>query len=717
MRRLTVLFIVLVVFSCVAGMAVAHDATKVFSDPSWAVHVDVEKNLLFILSDAGLHARYMDTGKRLWSLPFEENDDCMFSRDTLILKKTKGFRVLDKNTGKERWNVSADSKGTPRQIRFIGNSAWVYTVFDDGGVVYTPDGLPLQPTISGERTGKFGVAGWMPDNKTLLIATGESSHDSLNTLTTYFWQPESGLIEKGYVLSSKGHLLLYYVSPGGRAVCDELNIITYRSKLTLIDARTGVLERVLETPEAGYHFTQGYMLSGSVELDRVTAVNLDTDEAAVTIAREGHTFALSNPVPVEGKNWIYSWDSSRRCWLWPLEEGATPRLIWKAPAGSYAPGEIKAIRPPHILFEIRRNKMEAFRLEGMERVKTWHAEGPPRRHFMSYVSADLNRALAWYTREDAESQEQADATQVFEAHLPEPIREVPGSPRGISPDGRYCVVQHPSNGPFHLVEIDSGRICASVPAEKETPYKVVFFSPNSRYMAVHAPNQLTAIHLENEYKQVDIDVPAKNKNFLYQTMVHSVAFSPDGSYLVFQGLTGYATIYSSSTGEMVRTFKEPEMVARRQESPPDGFLETAANFGKSLIGRVVTLNPVTPKITSGFSADSKHLITMAEGQLLRVWDIQSGGLLRTIRTGLSETRNAQGIINNHLILSTDGAYAFAYNSDSLDLAELWEISTGKLVRHYDLPPKEIDEAVVADKGTDIYLRIDDELYTLAGVKR
>ena len=38
--------------------------------------------------------------------------------------------------------------------------------------------------------------------------------------------------------------------------------------------------------------------------------------------------------------------------------------------------------------------MEAFRLEGMERVKTWHAEGPPRRHFMTYVSADLNRALA-----------------------------------------------------------------------------------------------------------------------------------------------------------------------------------------------------------------------------------------------------------------------------------------------------------------------------------
>jgi len=182
-------------------------------------------------------------------------------------------------------------------------------------------------------------------------------------------------------------------------------------------------------------------------------------------------------------------------------------------------------------------------------------------------------------------------------------------------------------------------------------------------------------------------------------------------------LDGYATLYSSSTGEAVRTFEEPDKITSRYESPPDGFLEAAANFGKRLIGRVVTLNPVTPKITSGFSADGKHLITMAEGQLLRVWDIQSGGLLRTIRTGLSETRNAQGNINNHLVLSPDGAYAFAYNSDSLDLAELWEISTGKVVRHYNLPPKKIDEAVVADKGTSIYLRSDEELYVLAGAKR
>ncbi len=718
MRCLTVLFIVPVVLSLLAGMAAAHDATNIISRPPWVVHVDVEKNLLFVLTDTAVYAQRMDSGKRLWSLPFETHDDCTFSRDTLVIEKTKGFQVIDKNTGKEQWKVSEDSKGKPSQTKFIGNSAWVYTCFDDGGVVYTPEGLPLQPTISGERTGKFGVGGWMPDTKTLLIVTGESPPNSQKTLTTWFWQPESGLIEKGYVLSSKDHPLLYYVTPGGKAVFDELNINNWRTRLTLIDARTGVVERVLETSAARYHFTpEGYMLTGSVEGDRMTAVNLDMDEAAVILAGEGHAFVLYSPVLAEGKDWIYSWDRSRRCWLWPLEEGATPRMIWQCPPGNYAPGEIKAIRPPHILFDTRRNKMEACRLEDMECVKTWHAEGPPRRHFMSYVSADLNRALAWYTREDAESREQATVTQVFEAHLAEPIREVPGSPRGLSPDGRHCVVQYPSNGPFHLVEIESGRTCASIPAEKEMPYNEVFFPPNSRYVAVHAPDQLTVIHLENEYTQVDIDVPVKYESFPRQTMFHSISFSPDGTYFVFQGLDGYVKLYSSSTGEVVRTFTEPDMVAARQESPPDGFLEAAASFGKRLIGRIVTLNPVTPKITSGFSADGKQLITMASGQILRVWDIQSGDLLRTIRTGLAEARNARGELNNHLALSPDGAYAFAYNSDSLDLAELWEISTGKAVRHYNLPPKKIDEAVVADKGTSIYLRSDEELYVLAGAKR
>ena len=139
----------------------------------------------------------------------------------------------------------------------------------------------------------------------------------------------------------------------------------------------------------------------------------------------------------------------------------------------------------------------------------------------------------------------------------------------------------------------------------------------------------------------------------------------------------------------------------------------------NLLGINTTDDSVVPRINIGFANGGTHLITMAEGQILRVWDIKSGKIVRTIRTGLPEKRNASGHINNNLVLSGNGAYAFSYNTDGFASATLWEVGTGKVISRYniDFPAEDHIFVAIADDGSAVYLRLRDGLYHLSGKKR
>ena len=223
--------------------------------------------------------------------------------------------------------------------------------------------------------------------------------------------------------------------------------------------------------------------------------------------------------------------------------------------------------------------------------------------------------------------------------------------------------------------------------------------------------QTAIVSLETGFTQHSL--PLRGNGY-YVTEV----FSPDGAYFVTAGI-GKANVFDSETGEEVRTFVETEKVASRHGARDHGFLDTALRFGKNLVGRFVTDSPGPPRITVGFSEGGEQLITLAEGQILRVWDITSGNLVRTIHTGLPEKRNADGEINNELFLSANGAYAFAYNRDGFAPATLWEVATGRRIRRYDLPPSSGShhtQCAITDDGSKIYANLKDGLYILPGKK-
>ena len=690
----------------------AFGTTRLYSYPPRVTHVDVEKYLLIIVSEAGFYAQDMDTGKRLWSHPWpsEARDswNLQCGNTHLLITIGNGIQVMDKFTGRNRWTRRNEELGRLYFASFIGNGAWVQARFERGTVVYTGAGKAVPMLFAGKRLEEVSVSGWLPDGKTLLLTQRGTTEDTRNTLTTYFWDTETDNITKGYVLKADGSLLLYYLPDSEKAYLIEINSGGHRghSAFKEIDVYTGTIRRAGEMPKPWSGFTEdGHVLTLSVELDKASLVSLETGETVATIGGPGHLFIIHTTVLARGKNWMFSRDDTYRYWLWSFEEDASPRMIWEPPPGNYLPGPIEAVKPPYMLCQTGPNKMEAFLIDNLERVKSWRAEGEPRRVFTAVTCADMNRILAWFYEDDAETGESVWKTQVFEAHNPTPLITVPGVSQGLSPDGRFCATQHPrTEGPVYLVNVDSGKTLAVIDHEKMGSATVVF-SPDSRFVAVLASEETTFLSLDNERVRRTV-----------KRRAHLI-FSPDGNYYVTQWGYGRATVYESSTGEAVHTFEEQEKVAARHSRPPRNILERAENFGRNLLGRVVTVAPATPMLTCGFAADGTQLITLAEGQILRVWDICSGKLLRTIRTRLPEQRDARGQINNHLVLSPNGAYAFAYNSDGFAVATLWETATGRAIIRHNLPAAKVKDIAVLDDGTGVYMSLEDGLYFLAGKKR
>lgn len=693
---LLIVLCMLVLFT--SGMGSAQEDTKVLSRRPWIIHADLEKDVMIVSATTSVYAQSIHTGKQLWSRPVSGRIGDV-SENGILVCGNDTIQFYDLKTGQPKKNFD----GYRPNVAFIGNTAWVQTYSNE---VFTPEGKSLYIPIPGDDPANANVVGWMPDGKTLLITQRFAAEGNLRGLAAYFWEPPSNQITKGYELKSNDQPFLVYLSPEGKAVLYD------KDKITLLDAHTGTVLRDLG--KSGPQFTDdGYMLTCDGKRDSVTATRLETGETIATLSAPGHTFSIYSPMKAYGKNWVFSIDQQGRYWLWPVETGAEGRMIWEAPSGDYIPGSLREFRLPYGLFLTGRHTMKAFLLDTMECTKTWQLS-----ELSSYVltgdtCAQGHRALARSRETNPDTGERMERTQVFVPDTPEPIREIEGGSEGISPDGRYCAVQHPRpGGPVRLVDINSGAECVVIAPENKDSYAFVVFSPDNRFMAVSMREQTTLVSLESGFPQRSVQA---HGNGYYEMGV----FSPNGNYFVVRG-TGRARIFDSETGEEVRTIIEPEKIANRYGDSDRGFLDTAWRFGKNLVGRFVTDDPRTPQITVGFAESGKHVITMAEGQILRVWDIASGKLLRTLYTGLPEERNARGAINNELFLSENGAYAFAYNKDGYAPAELWEVATGKGIRRYDLPPVGADNwprAAITDDGSRIYVELNDELYILPGKKK
>ena len=460
------------------------------------------------------------------------------------------------------------------------------------------------------------------------------------------------------------------------------------------------------TTKPVFNFTEkGYLITTNEVLNDLTVLDMKTGETITTISEPDHTFWLHTRIIDSEKGWIISWDKEHQYWLWPIEENSQPRLIYTPPVGDYLPGSIEDIRFPYVFFYTGQSKRDAYLLDGMVRVKSWCAEGTTNRIFTDKICSNLNRILARKYEGKNEKEESIYTTQVFEAFNPYPLCTLSGYPRGISPNGRYCAVQYPIDGPVHFVKVDSDKTFAVIENEKKSNFPSVIFSPDNCMAATCFSHRETIlISLEEPYTQRTIKGGS------------GLVFSPDGNLYALSG-TGEAQLYDLVTDRLIHTFVEPVKVQKYYESPPDGFLETAGRFGRNILGTFMPGQKETPWVNCKFSEDSKQLITTASGKILRVWDVKSGKLIRTIYTKVAEERDEKGYIHNYLVLSQNGEYAFALNYDGFGASSLWDVNTGRMITRDYLPKGKIEHVSVADDGSGVYMTIDSRIYYVAGKKK
>jgi WD40 repeat protein len=172
--------------------------------------------------------------------------------------------------------------------------------------------------------------------------------------------------------------------------------------------------------------------------------------------------------------------------------------------------------------------------------------------------------------------------------------------------------------------------------------------------------------------------------------VGAVAFSRDGTRL-YSGGYGKLTLWHATSGQRIRTFKDKDTDFGVLAISPDGRHLTSYSSGDSLklldadngrVIRTLALGDLASPSSVAFSPDGKRLLA-AGLDMLRLWDLGSGKLLRTFHGG-----------NENFIGATisifEGAGSVAFSSDGRRLlsgseyaVKLWDAATGRLLRTFE----------------------------------
>jgi WD40 repeat protein len=202
----------------------------------------------------------------------------------------------------------------------------------------------------------------------------------------------------------------------------------------------------------------------------------------------------------------------------------------------------------------------------------------------------------------------------------------------------------------------------------------VAFSPNGRFVVTGSSSHAVWLW--------DVATGQQVRAFEgHSDMVASVAFSPDGRFVLAGSDGGKARLWDASTGQQIRSFAGGSQGPMHSVafSPDDHFVLTSgwwdntARLWDIATGRRVRSFVHTAAVESvAFSPDGKSVVTGSLDHTARMWDTATGNQIREF------DGNMDAVLS--VAFSSNGRFVVTGSRDNT--ARLWDVITGQQVRSF-----------------------------------
>lgn len=239
----------------------------------------------------------------------------------------------------------------------------------------------------------------------------------------------------------------------------------------------------------------------------------------------------------------------------------------------------------------------------------------------------------------------------------------------FSPDGRLLATA-PGNETVGLWDPDSGELLHTLRHNRSVTD--VAFSPDGQVLASGDPDG--ALHLWNVASAKLI-----RSREAHGDDINSVAFSPNGDTLATASSDNTVCLWDAQSGEPIRPGRSHTNFISQVAFSPNGRLLAAAS-GKT-VGVWDTESGEWVRTLKGhedwiyalaYSPNGRILASISGGGSMRLWDPQTGALIRTLSAAPSEWMTS--------------SVAFSPNGDTLasgaddHTVRLWDVKSGELIR-------------------------------------
>ncbi len=210
------------------------------------------------------------------------------------------------------------------------------------------------------------------------------------------------------------------------------------------------------------------------------------------------------------------------------------------------------------------------------------------------------------------------------------------------------------------------------------PVNALAFSPDGNYVVAGDCAQLEGCHDYSGPGTARVSEASTGRevsSVTHDGVVISVAFSPDGKYVVSGGGDGTARVWEAATGTEISR-RTHEGVVMSVTFSPDGKYAASGGFdGNIYVWNFITgaqifraqYSPFTPVNVIAFSPDGKYLASGGREEANKVWDIRAQKVI-------TQMTHEYDVIS--LAFSPDSKLVMSGGLDNT--ARIWELSTGSM---------------------------------------